>query len=232
MILMGDGSSQVICGDSHKEIDKHKQFPANVFLLNPPYSALGKGLIFVYEALSRMHNGYCAVLVQENAGSGQGDIYSEKLLKNKTLLTSIHMPSNLFNGKSCVQTAIYLFQVNRPHEKNDIVTFIDFSEDGYSRQNRKKSTQTVNLRNTDNALERYEEIAMICLGKQPNTNYYTSSNGKVIKDTISLNGNDWTFNQHKKINTIPTEDDFKKVIADYLSWKVSCILKGQLNDYI
>lgn len=59
MILMGDGSSQIICGDSHKEgpkfIKSHKDtFPANVFLLNPPYSAPGKGLIFVDEALSRM----------------------------------------------------------------------------------------------------------------------------------------------------------------------------------
>ena len=56
MILMGDGSSSVICGDSHKEIDK-QDFPANVFLLNPPYSAQGKGLIFVDEAFSKMEKG-------------------------------------------------------------------------------------------------------------------------------------------------------------------------------
>ena len=77
MILMGDGSSQIICGDSHTEgphfMEEHSNtFPANVFLLNPPYSAPGKGLIFVEEALSRMESGYGAVLIQENAGSGQG----------------------------------------------------------------------------------------------------------------------------------------------------------------
>ena len=52
MILMGDGSSQIICGDSHKEAPdfiKTHNFPANVFLLNPPYSAPGKGLNFVDE---------------------------------------------------------------------------------------------------------------------------------------------------------------------------------------
>lgn len=234
MILMGDGSSQIICGDSHQEapkfMEEHKNtFPANVFLLNPPYSAPGKGLVFVDEALSRMETGYGAVLIQENAGSGQGDIYAKRILKKNTLLASIHMPMDLFNGKSSVQTAIYLFKVNRPHEADDVVTFIDFSEDGYSRQNRKKSTQKVNLRNTDHALERYDELAAICLGKKPKTAYYTESNGKIIRDTVSLEGSDWTFGQHKTIDTTPTEEDFKKTVADYLAWKVSSVLKGEVN---
>lgn len=234
MILMGDGSSQVICGDSHEKApefhEAHKNdFPANVFLLNPPYSAEGKGLIFVDEALSMMESGYGAVLIQENAGSGQGDKYSKNLLKKNTLRASIHMPADLFNGKASVQTAIYLFEVNRPHEEDDTVLFIDFSEDGYSRQNRKKSTQEVNLRDTDHAQDRYDEVVALCLNKTPKTSYYTEANGKLIKDSITLNGNDWTFNQHKKIDTTPTEEDFKKTVADYLAWKVSAILKGQVN---
>lgn len=237
MILMGNGSSQIICGDSHEEGPKfieshHDTFPANVFLLNPPYSAPGKGLIFVDEALSQMESGYGAVLIQENAGSGQGDVYAERLLQRNTLLASIRMPAELFNGKSSVQTAIYLFKVNRAHEEDDVVTFIDFSVDGYSRQNRKKSTQKVNLRNTDNALERYDEIAAICLGKKPKTSYYTEANGLIIRDTISLSGDDWTFNQHKKIDTKPTDDDFKKTVADYLSWKVGTILKGEVKSNV
>ncbi len=210
MILMGDGSSQIICGDSHKEgpafMRAHKgTFPANVFLLNPPYSAPGKGLVFVDQALSSMVNGVRTVegRIQENAGSGQGDVYAKRILEKNTLIASIHMPADLFNGKSSVQTAIYLFKVNRPHEADDVVTFIDFSEDGYSRQNRKRSTQRVNLRNTDHALERYDEMAAICLGKKPKTEYYTEANGLVIRDTVSLRGDDWTFNQHKKISTPP-----------------------------
>ena len=177
MILMGDGSSQVICNDCRNEINKVNinNFPANVFLLNPPYSAEGKGLIFVDEALSRMEKGYGAVLIQENAGSGQGDVYSKRLLQKNTLIASIHMPTDLFIGKSSVQTAIYLFKVNRPHEEDDIVTFIDMSEDGYTRLARKKSTQEVNLRNTDHALERYDEIVSICLGKKPKGFIYNTT---------------------------------------------------------
>ena len=234
MILMGDGSSRVICGDSHKVapdyVAKHKdEFPPNVFLLNPPYSAPGKGLVFVEEALKQMESGYGAVLIQENAGAGQGDVYAKRILERNTLRASVHMPADLFIGKASVQTAIYLFEVNRPHEEDDEVVFIDFSEDGYARQNRKKSTSKVNLRDADHALDRYDEVAALCMGKKPKTNYYTEANGKLIRDTVSLNGDDWTFNQHRVIDTTPTRDDFKKVAADYLAWKVGTILRGEVS---
>lgn len=62
MILMGDGSSNIIHKDSLTEYSgnyeqgalKDTKYPANVFLLNPPYSALGKGFIFVEKALESL----------------------------------------------------------------------------------------------------------------------------------------------------------------------------------
>jgi hypothetical protein len=92
--------------------------------------------------------------------------------------------------------------------------------------NRKKSNQEVNLRNTDNAIERYDEVLAIVLGKKTKTDYYTEANGKVIKDSITLNGDDWVFSQHQKIDITPTEEDFKRTVANYLSWKVSTLMKG------
>lgn len=225
MILMGDGSSNVLNGDSHNFI-LPDTFPANVFLLNPPYSSFGKGFCFVEEALSQMTNGYACILIQDSAGNGQGLPYTKRILENNTLEASIKMPSGLFGNKASVSVCIFVIKVNRPHEEYDIVTFIDFSEDGYTRQNRKKSTQEVNLRNTDHAEERYDEVLAHVLGKKPKTSYYTEQNGKIIKDTITLNGDDWNFNQHQKIDTTPTEEDFKKTVADYLSWKVSQLMKG------
>ena len=225
MILMGDGSSNVLNGDSH-EFNLPASFPANVFLLNPPYSAPGKGFNFVEEALSQMTDGYACILIQDSAGNGQGLPYTKRILEKNTLEASIKMPAGLFGSKASVSVYIFVFKVNKPHEEDDIVTFIDFSEDGYSRQNRKKSSQEVNLRNTDHAMERYDEILAIVLGKKPKTNYYTESNGLVIKDTITLDGNDWLFTQHQKLDTIPTEEDFKRTVANYLSWKVSNLMKG------
>ena len=106
---------------------------------------------------------------------------------------------------------------------------LNFSKDGYSRQNRRKSTSKVNLRNVDHALERYDEIAAICLGKKPKTNYYTEANGLIIKDTISLNGDDWTFNQHKRINIAPSEQDFKRTVIEYLTWSMGEVLKSEVD---
>ena len=225
MILMRDGSSTVVQGDSH-DYFLSKEFPANVFLLNPPYSAPGKGFNFVEEAFSQMTHGYGAILIQDSAGNGQGMPYTERILKNNTLEASIKMPTGLFGNKASVSVYIFVFRVGRPHEEDDLVTFIDMSEDGYSRLNRKKSTQETNLQDTDDATGRYEEALAHVLGKKAKTGYYTDANGKLIHDTISLKGNDWLFVQHQTLDTVPTENDFKTVVADYLSWKVGSLMKG------
>ena len=68
----------------------------------------------------------------------------------------------------------------------------------------------------------------IVLGNKKSTNYFA---GCVIEDTISLNGDDWTYSQHKKIDTVPTEADFKKTVKDYLSWKVSTIIQEETSNF-
>ena len=239
MILMGDGSSNILHENSLTEYDgtyeygkdvdgndiSKKPFPADVFLLNPPYSADGKGFIFVKKALDRMDHGWAAVLIQENAGSGNGLPYTKELLKRHTLVASIRM-SDIFSGKASVQTAVYVFQVGIPHDTEHVVKFIDMSDDGYTRQNRKKSSQEVNLRDTGDAKGRYAEVVDIVLGRKKKTNYYNSENGTYIEDTIELDGMDWTFGQHKVFDLVPTEADFRKTVADYLSWRVTQAIGG------
>lgn len=224
MLLTNGNCSNMINGDSHL-FHLPKDFPANVFLLNPPYSAEGKGFIFVDEALRQMKVGYAVVIIQDSAGNGQGLPYTARILQHSTLEAAIKMP-NVFNGKASVGTYIFVFKVNRPHEADDVVTFIDFTEDGYSRQNRKKSTQEVNLRDTDHAEDRYNEVLALATGKMPKTHYYTEENGKVIKDVITLNGDDWCMDAHKKLDIDATDEDLKDTIADYLSYKVNEKMKG------
>ncbi len=234
MILMGDGSSNILHEDSLNYDGNYAQgdmsgqpFPANVFLLNPPYSQEGKGFNFVETAFGKMKTGRGVVLIQENAGSGNGLPYTKRLLEKNSLVASIHM-ADIFCGKAGVQTAVYVFDVGIPHDKTKLVKFIDFSDDGYTRQNRKKSSASVNLRDTGNAKARYQEVVDIVLGNKKSTNYFDDC---VIEDTISLNGDDWTYAQHKKIDTVPTEADFKKTVKDYLSWKVSTIIQEENQNF-
>ena len=123
--------------------------------------------------------------------------------------------ADIFCGKASVQTGIYVFDVNRPHDaENDVVRFIDFSNDGFTRMNRKKSGQSINLRDTDHAKERYAEVAnLVRYGKgagDKNLHYFKNC---YTEDYISLK--------------VPTEVDFQNVVKEYLSWKVGQVLKGE-----
>lgn len=229
MILMGDGSSNILNKDALVDFDGNygfgntdSKFPADAFILNPPYSAQGNGMNFVEKALSMMDKGYAAIIIQNSAGSGKAVDYNKRILKRNTLLASIKMPIDLFIGKSSVQTNIYVFRVNEAHQKDEVVKFIDFSNDGYTRTNRKKASN--NLRDTDRAKERYQEVVDLVRFGKSKLGIFTEQ--EYYEGTIDPNnGADW--NQSAPIDTTPTLEDFKKTVSDYLAWEVSNILKQQ-----
>lgn len=292
MILMGDGSSNILQGDSlsfngqyYFGKQENTKFPADVFLLNPPYSASGNGMIFVQKAIEMMDKGYAVVIIQDSAGTGKATQYNKAILQKSTLIASIKMPIDTFIGKSSVQTSIYVFKIGEKHDENQIVRFIDFRDDGYKRSNRKKAKSSSNLQDINNAIGRYEEVVKLALYGSNHLNLLTTNEyteDRIIvkeKPTIHLEksikdlqkqisilekespednkfeidelhkqlekhksdyqeviihnnkiGNDWNFDQHKKIDTKPTLADFKKTVADYLSWEVSQILQNQKDD--
>ena len=236
MILMGDGSSNILQENSLTNFNgrygygkENQNFPADVFLLNPPYSAVGNGMVFVEKALNMMNKGYAAIIIQDSAGSGKARDINRRILQKHTLLASIKMPNDLFVGKSNVQTAIYVFKVGEKHEAKFPVKFIDFQNDGYKRSNRKKAKASSNLKNINHAEERYAEL--VDLVKYGKSSLHFFSENEYVEDTIALDGDkygaDWNFAQHKKIDAKPTLADFKKTVADYLAWEVSQLLAKQ-----
>lgn len=232
MILMGDGSSNIINKDSLKEFDGNygfgktdEKFPADAFVLNPPYSAPGNGMVFVERALSMMSKGYAAIIIQNSAGNGKAAEYNKRILQHSTLLASIKMPIDLFIGKSSVQTNVYVFRVGEAHQKDDAVKFIDFSNDGYTRSDRKKASS--NLKDTDHAKERYQEVVDLVRFGKSKLNLLTEKEyyeGSIDPES----GADW--NQTAPIDTRPTLEDFKKTVSDYLAWEVSNLLKNQSTE--
>lgn len=232
MIMMGDGSSNILNKNSLSDFNGKygfgnidEDFPADAFVLNPPYSAEGNGMIFVEKALSMMKKGYAAIIIQGSAGSGKAADFNKRILQHSTLLASIKMPIDLFAGKSSVQTYIYVFRVGEPHKAKCVVKFIDFSNDGYTRTTRKKAS--VNLRDTDHAKERYAEVVDLVEFGRGSLKYLTED--EYFEGTIAPEkGNDW--NQSAPVDTKPTLDDFKKTVADYLAWEVSNVIKSEAND--
>ncbi len=228
MILMGDGSSNILNTDSLTDFDwkygywkTDEKFPADAFILNPPYSAPWNGMIFVEKALSMMSKWYASIIIQNSAWSGKATQFNRKILEKNTLIASIKMPIDLFVGKASVQTNVYVFKVWEAHHKDEMVKFIDFSNDGYTRSNRKKAQN--NLKDTDNAIWRYEELINLVRFWKSKLNIFTEK--EYYENTIDpKNGADW--NQSAPIDTKPTLADFKKTVWDYLAWEVSNLLKN------
>lgn len=230
MILMGDGSSNIALEDSLKDFDgdyiynDSGTFPANVFLLNPPYSAEGNGMIFVEKALSKMNGGKAAVIIQDSAGNGKATEINKRILKNNRLLASITMPEDLF--KSNVHTVIYVFEVGKPHSQNNIVKFFNFENDGYKRNYRKKAKHT--LIDTGTAKERYDDLVNSVINSVASSPYLNNDK-HYVEDTINpLNGNDWNFSKHRKSDTVPVKDDYVEVFKDYAIWS----LKEQMKNTV
>lgn len=223
MILRGDGSSNIKKGNTFKTPEElYTKFKADRLLLNPPFSFEENGMPFIKFGLSKMElGGFGAIIIQDSAGSGQAIKSNKEILKNHTLVASIKMPNDLFLPMAGVQTSIYVFKSGIPHDYEKIVKFIDFRNDGYKRTKR-------GINEIDSPTRRYKDIIKI---------YKAGKNAKIdkslwnldevyIEDFITDSGADWNFEQHKKIDTKPNLEDFKKTVSDYLAWEVSNILKG------
>lgn len=214
MILRSDGSSKIRKGDAFElaKEDEFKNFGATKALLNPPFSYSENGMPFALQSLELMEKGgLLAIIIQDSAGTGKAISTNKKILENNTLLASIKMPGDLFQPSAGVQTSIYVIKAGYPHDIKNKVKFIDFSDDGYKRTGR-------GLRKIGNPDKKYHDILDV---------YKYGDNTKgidVVEDVITLSGKDWNYDQHRVIDTTPTEEDFLKTVGDYLQFEISQIM--------
>ncbi len=221
MILRGDGSSNIYKGNTFNTPEKlYQDFKANKLLLNPPFSYTENGMPFIAFGLDKMaKGGLGAIIIQDSAGSGKAVKTNQAMLKKHTLIASIKMPVDLFQPMAGVQTSIYIFETHKPHDYEQTVKFIDFRKDGYKRSSRA-------LQEIDEPTKRYADIIKIYkAGKRARLEADWKLDEVYVEDFITNSGADWNFDQHKIIDTKPTFDDFRKTVADYLSWEVDQLLK-------
>jgi hypothetical protein len=229
MLLRGDSSANIQKGSSFDRPEAlYSEFRATHLLLNPPFSYEGNGMPFLEFGLDHMEKGgKAAIIVQDSAGSGKREAaaINKSILKRHTLLASIKMPGDLFQPNAAVQTSIYMFEVGTPHDFERTVRFIDFRNDGFKRTGR-------GLSKIDHPTERYEDIRKIF--KAGGNAKLAEGHSKLwdipsmyVEDQITNSGSDWNFEQHQKLDTAPTEEDFLKTVGDYLAWEVTQLLTGQ-----
>lgn len=225
MLLRGGSSSANIEKGSSfdRPEDLYSAFKADRLLLNPPFSYDGNGMPFLEFGLNHMQpGGLAAIIVQDSAGSGKAAALNKRILKHHTLKASIKMPGDLFQPNAGVQTSIYILQAGIAHDFDNTVKFIDFRNDGY-----KRTARGLNEQGSPDA--RYEDIVKIykagTKAALPEAHEKLWDLEKIyVEDQISNSGSDWNFEQHKTIDTSPSQEDFLKTVGNYLSWEVSQLL--------
>ncbi|WP_317954845.1 MULTISPECIES: class I SAM-dependent DNA methyltransferase [unclassified Staphylococcus] len=224
MILRGDGKSNLKRDDIfhvEKELYTNKITKA---LINPPYSqAKTKNLShlseisFIKETLSLMKNGakLAAIVPQSTMiGKTKNDKnYKREILENHSLDTVITLNKDTFYGVG-VNPCIAVFTAGIPQDDKKRVNFVNFSDDGYVVRKHvglvgdgtEKSKKEYLL----NVLNDYEDA---------DTNF-------LVKAPITWE-DEWLHSFFYYNEEIPTDEDFEKTIADYLSFEFDMKLHGR-----
>lgn len=224
MILRGDGKSNLKRDDIfHVEKDLYTDKITKA-LINPPYSqAKTKNLShlseisFIKETLSLMKNGakLAAIVPQSTMiGKTKNDKnYKREILENHSLEAVLTLNKDTFYGVG-VNPCIAVFTAGVPQDDKKRVNFINFSDDGYVVRKHvglvgdgtEKSKKEYLL----NVLNDYEDA---------DTNF-------LVKAPITWE-DEWLHSFFYYNEEIPTDEDFEKTIADYLSFEFDMKLHGR-----
>mgnify|MGYP001940385561 FL=1 len=224
MILRGDGKSNLKRDDIfHVEKDLYTDKITKA-LINPPYSqAKTKNLShlseisFIKETLSLMKNGakLAAIVPQSTMiGKTKNDKnYKREILENHSLEAVLTLNKDTFYGVG-VNPCIAVFTAGIPQEDKKRVNFVNFFDDGYVVRKHvglvgdgtEKSKKEYLL----NVLNDYEDA---------DTNF-------LVKAPITWE-DEWLHSFFYYNEEIPTDEDFEKTIADYLSFEFDMKLHGR-----
>lgn len=224
MILRGDGKSNLQLADmftiSGKEMQNKK---VNKILFNPPYSQ-GKTdktlteISFIKHALEMLEvDGKLAVIVPQSTMVGKSKEekeYKKKILGDNTLETVITMNKDTFHGVG-TNPVIAIFKAGIPHPENKKVKFINFEDDGFIVR------KHIGLIDGGTASEKRRFLLDVINGD--NENYTTKF---MVKSTIKPE-DEWLHSFFYFNDEIPTDDDFEKTIADYMTFQFDMYTHGR-----
>lgn len=224
MILRGDGKSNL------ENLDFLKQNPAklqlqgcNIWMMNPPYSQGSSTNPDLYEIAFTEHLlnsitpwGKVIVIVPQSSFTGKTQVEKNikiNILKYHTLEGVITLNENTFYWIG-TNPCIAVFTVWESHPKNKVCKFINFENDGFEVQKHRWLVETASAKDKRQHLldvwfERSEAPTKFCV-KTP-----------IEADDERLHSF-YYFNDE-----IPTQEDFEKTIADYLTFEFNMITHGR-----
>ena len=225
MILRGDGKSNLVCNDffQFKAADlRQKHF--TIGMMNPPYS-LAKSkdtahlseLHFISHLLDSLDDdARCAVIVPQSTMVGktkEDKREKEYILLHHTLEGVITLNPQTFFGVG-VNPVIAVFRAHQPHPENYYAKFVNFKDDGY------EVAPHIGLLPTARAAERKQLLLDCWLRNRPaHTDF-------MVRSTV-LPDDEWLHSFYYFNDTIPTDADFEKTMADYLTFEFNMITHGR-----
>lgn len=223
MILRGDGKSNLLCQDFLKQpVSKLRSKHFTVGLMNPPYSQ-GKvketahlsELKFICHLLDSLDDGArCAVIVPTStmAGKTKEDKKDKKyILEHHTLEGVITLNTQTFYNVG-VNPVVAIFTAHKAHDK--YAKFIDFKDDGY------EVFPHIGLLPTTRAKERKKLLLECWLKGRPAPVSF------MVQSTVEPE-DEWLHSFYYFNEEIPTDADFEKSMADYLTFEFSMISHGK-----
>lgn len=225
MILRGDGKSNLICEDFLKlTVEYLRNIKATVGFINPPYSqaknketAHLSEISFIKHLLDGLADGArCVVIVPQSTMVGktkEDKKVKQLILKKHTLEGVITLNKNTFYGVG-TNPCIGVFTAHNPHSKNKYCKFVNYEDDGFT------VNKHVGLVETERAKERKARLLSCWLYDAPADTKF------MVKTTIEAE-DEWLHSFYYFNDELPSEEDFEKTMADYLTFEFNMITHGR-----
>lgn len=225
MILRGDGKSNLIRDNSltfNKE--EMKNHGINKILMNPPYSQAKNDqtqhlseLSFIQHALDMLVVGgkLCAIVPQSTmVGKNRHDKARKKqILESHTLESVITLNTDTFHGVG-TNPCLAVFTAGIKHQENKRVSFVNFEDDGYVVR------KHIGLVGDGTEKGKREHLLNVLEGNEDDGNSF------VVKSTIK-DTDEWLHSFYYFNEEIPKEEDFEKVISEYLTFQFDMYTQGK-----
>lgn len=224
MILRGDGKSNLENADFLKTPPLQLQLKGfTVGMMNPPYSQGSKQNSNLYEISFTEHllncmvkGGRVAVIIPQSSVTGKTSYEKEvkkSILKNHTLEGVITLNKNTFYGVG-TNPCIAVFTAGIPHYKNKVCKFINFEDDGF------EVAKHIGLIETVSAKDKKQYLLDVW-------HHDIDVETKFCVKTTIEPDDEWLHSFYYFNDEIPSEEDFRKTIADYITFETNMITHGR-----
>jgi hypothetical protein len=226
MLFRGDGKSQIFyCDFFSKESDKElkelakKGILPTIGFVNPPYGGKDnkdnptkKEIQFLTRMLDSVSR--FGVIIAPLSMYFKENNVRNAILKKHTLKYVINMPPDLFQPNAAANTAIAVFETNKPHGNQEVI-FYNLKDDGLVLSKSKGRTDVYN---------KWIKIKGEMIEKINNPDKYQDKH-TLVKTRIKL-GDEWLIQAHAETDYSHLNGtNFLRVIKEYLIF----VAKNEMN---